>query len=90
MDILHTSRFGNRFYSRHDDWYWEKFWEYVSTYDGVFKLAYEAVEEEFKKEFGIYRFTSYESFRVGKHRRLCGGKVKITIRNQMSLFGQEE
>lgn len=87
MDIHSITRLNHNFYAAHDDYYWERFFYFLYESGGYHKKAYELIEEEYFEKYGINRFTSYESFRVGKHRRLCGGKIKeCHDPNQLELF----
>lgn len=45
--------------------YFKRFYEIVGEYD-THKLAYEAMEEELKDEYGIEFYKSYDTFRTAK------------------------
>ena len=48
----------------------------------TYKAAYFKTEEEYKEIFGKHRYSSYESFKVSKHR--CQKKIKED--RQLKLF----
>ena len=50
----------------------------------TYKEAYEKTEAEFENVFGKNKYSSYESFKVGKHREQKKGKPNNT--NQLKLF----
>lgn len=72
MNINYTHRHYN-LHNAHDDWYWETYHKHLQDVennpDGKYRYAYEKTEEEYFTKFGTNRFSSYESFRVMKHRR---------------------
>lgn len=51
--------------------YFDRFYE-IKGYDLSDKIAYYKLEDEFFAKFGENRYSSYESFRNGKHRYLKG------------------
>lgn len=68
MDIIRKLRLHQRFHEAHDEEYWIKYLSLVQKVDS-YRLAYELTEEWYLEQYGVCRYSSYESFRVAKHRR---------------------
>jgi hypothetical protein len=46
--------------------YFERFWQLCKG--RTYKQAYELLEDELDKTYGIYRYSSFESFEIGLYR----------------------
>jgi len=72
-------------YKHYSDLYWKKYLDNCQVTES-YKGAWELTEEWFFEMAGFNLFTSYESFKVGKHRKFKSKlKTQPTPRQENSL-----
>lgn len=70
---MNFSHYPLSLHNHNDKWYWDTYDKFLQDRnlnpEGKYRVAYELTEERYFTEFGTNRYSSFESFRVMKHRR---------------------